>query len=317
MMILPVAFVPVIVNFPVGLVIYWVTTNLWTVGQGLVTRQLDAEGGGLPPKRSSRTPPKIRAAEQGRRRGARRHKPAAPPRAAAPRASGRRRRRGVDGGPAPGRGDRRDRRRGEVGRAPRAREAPPGARQGRRSLPGRLRGRARAARRRLCAGASRRTGRRGGRREAPTGTATASSAAEVRDLLERITAGIGVRCRIDILEDDETVTASCSGSNLGLLIGKHGQTIDAIQYLANAIVWRSRPDDRKEVVVDAAGYRDRRRAALESLALRSAEEALATRSHGRARADDGRRAEDRAPAAEVRSTGSRPGARARSPTASS
>jgi spoIIIJ-associated protein len=103
-------------------------------------------------------------------------------------------------------------------------------------------------------------------------------AADVRDLLERITAGIGVRCRIDILEDDETVTASCSGSNLGLLIGKHGQTIDAIQYLANAIVWRSRPDDRKEVVVDAAGYRERRRAALESLAVRSAEEALATHS---------------------------------------
>ena len=102
--------------------------------------------------------------------------------------------------------------------------------------------------------------------------------ADVRDLIERITSGIGVRCRIDILEDDETVTASCSGSNLGLLIGKHGQTIDAIQYLANAIVWRSRPNDRKEVVVDAAGYRERRRAALESLAVRSAEEALATHS---------------------------------------
>ena len=114
--------------------------------------------------------------------------------------------------------------------------------------------------------------------QAPTGDGDSELAAEVRDLLERITTGIGVRCRIDILEDDETVTASCSGSNLGLLIGKHGQTIDAIQYLANAIVWRSRPDDRKEVVVDAAGYRDRRRAALESLALRSAEEALATRS---------------------------------------
>jgi spoIIIJ-associated protein len=101
---------------------------------------------------------------------------------------------------------------------------------------------------------------------------------DVRDLLERITTGIGVRCRIDILEDDETITASCSGSNLGLLIGKHGQTIDAIQYLANAIVWRSRPNDRKEVVVDAAGYRERRRAALESLAVRSAEEAVATHS---------------------------------------
>ena len=103
-------------------------------------------------------------------------------------------------------------------------------------------------------------------------------AAQVRDLVERITAGIGVRCRIDIVEDDETVTASCSGSNLGLFIGKHGQTIDAIQYLVNAIVWRSRPDDRKDVVVDAAGYRERRRVALESLAVRSAEEALATHS---------------------------------------
>ena len=102
---------------------------------------------------------------------------------------------------------------------------------------------------------------------------------EVRDLIERITTGIGVRCRIDIAEDDDVITASCSGSNLGLLIGKHGQTIDAIQYLANAIVWRAHPDgDRKEVVVDAAGYRDRRRIALEALALRSAEEALATHS---------------------------------------
>src|SRR6185503_3952873 len=87
---------------------------------------------------------------------------------------------------------------------------------------------------------------------------------EVRDLIERITTGIGIRCRIDILEDDEVITASCSGSNLGLLIGKHGQTIDAIQYLANAIVWRAHPEGRKEVVVDAAGYRDRRRTALEA-----------------------------------------------------
>jgi spoIIIJ-associated protein len=143
-----------------------------------------------------------------------------------------------------------------------------------------------------------------------SGEAESELAAQVRDLVERITAGIGVRCRIDIEEDDGTLVASCSGSNLGLLIaheigvqctveveesedeirvvcdghdlgmliGRHGQTIDAIQYLVNAIVWRARPDDRKDVVVDAAGYRERRRAALESLAVRSAEEALATHS---------------------------------------
>ncbi|MGH2921326.1 MAG: RNA-binding cell elongation regulator Jag/EloR [Gaiellaceae bacterium] len=103
-------------------------------------------------------------------------------------------------------------------------------------------------------------------------------AGRVREILERITNGLSLRCRMQLVEDDESITVSLSGSNLGLLIGKHGQTIDAIQYLVNAIVWRAWPDDRKEVVVDAAGYRDRRRAALESLAVRSAEEAVASHS---------------------------------------
>src|SRR4029453_4947473 len=103
-------------------------------------------------------------------------------------------------------------------------------------------------------------------------------AARVREILEGITDGLSLRCRIQIVETDDLVTASLAGANLGLLIGKHGQTIDAIQYLTNAIVWRAMPEDRKEVVVDAAGYRDRRRAALESLAVRSAEEALASHS---------------------------------------
>ncbi len=96
---------------------------------------------------------------------------------------------------------------------------------------------------------------------------------DLRELLERVTAAIGVRCRVEVTEDDETVSASLTGGDLGLLIGRHGQTIDAVQYLANAIAYRAYGDDRKEVVVDAAGYRDRRRATLESLAARSAEQA--------------------------------------------
>ena len=103
-------------------------------------------------------------------------------------------------------------------------------------------------------------------------------AARVREILERITGGLSLRCRIEIVEEDESLVATLSGSNLGLLIGKHGQTIDAIQYLVNAIVWRAWPEDRNEVTVDAAGYRERRRGALESLAVRSAEEALASHS---------------------------------------
>jgi YidC/Oxa1 family membrane protein insertase len=80
MMILPVAFVPVIVNFPVGLVIYWVTTNLWTVGQGLVTRQMMPKAK-PPPKRSSRTPPKTETEPQSQDGAAEpaEDKPAEPP----------------------------------------------------------------------------------------------------------------------------------------------------------------------------------------------------------------------------------------------
>ncbi|MDX6407743.1 MAG: spoIIIJ-associated protein [Gaiellaceae bacterium] len=102
-------------------------------------------------------------------------------------------------------------------------------------------------------------------------------AAEARALVTRIVDGIGVTGRIDVDEDGEVITVSCSGADLGMLIGRHGQTIDAVQYLANAVMWRRHPEDRKEVVVDAAGYRDRRRTALEALAVRSAERALSDR----------------------------------------
>jgi spoIIIJ-associated protein len=98
-------------------------------------------------------------------------------------------------------------------------------------------------------------------------------AGTVRELLERIVGAIGVHAQLEIEEDDETVTAAFFGRDLGLLIGKHGQTIDAIQYLVNAIVYRGQMEDRKAIVVDAAGYRERRKASLDALALRSAERA--------------------------------------------
>jgi YidC/Oxa1 family membrane protein insertase len=58
-MIMPLFFVFIIARFPAGLVLYWVTTNLWTVGQGLITRRLVARTPApVPERRSSRTPPK-------------------------------------------------------------------------------------------------------------------------------------------------------------------------------------------------------------------------------------------------------------------
>ena len=101
-------------------------------------------------------------------------------------------------------------------------------------------------------------------------------AADLREVLTRIVDGLGVQCRIDVSEDEETVSGVLTGGDLGLVIGRHGQTIDAIQYLTNAIAYRSYGDDRKDVVVDAAGYRERRRETLEALAVRSADRAKST-----------------------------------------
>jgi spoIIIJ-associated protein len=102
-----------------------------------------------------------------------------------------------------------------------------------------------------------------------------SPAARLRELVERIARALGTPVAVSIQEDEQSLVATLSGPDLGLVIGKHGQTIDAIQYLANAILWRGR-EDRKNVVVDAAGYRERRRASLEQLADRAAGEARAS-----------------------------------------
>jgi len=101
-------------------------------------------------------------------------------------------------------------------------------------------------------------------------------ASDVRALVMQITAALGVDARVEVREDGDTVTATCFAADAGILIGRHGQTIDAIQYLLNAISHRVLGDAHKDVVVDSAGYRDRRRATLESLAVRTAEQVRAS-----------------------------------------
>jgi spoIIIJ-associated protein len=101
------------------------------------------------------------------------------------------------------------------------------------------------------------------------------SAAVLRELVERTVRAIGVQCAVDVREGDEEILVTCGGPDLGVLIGRHGQTIDAVQYLANAILFRG-GETRKRAVVDAAGYRARRQATLHSLAARGAECAVAT-----------------------------------------
>ncbi len=98
-------------------------------------------------------------------------------------------------------------------------------------------------------------------------------AADVRSLVERIAFELGASCRVEVRETEDGLIASCTGGDLGMLIGRRGQTIDAIQYVVNAIVNRG-GGERIGVTVDAAGYRERRRVVLEQLAVRSAREAI-------------------------------------------
>jgi spoIIIJ-associated protein len=98
-------------------------------------------------------------------------------------------------------------------------------------------------------------------------------AARVRELLEQIAAGIGVDARVEVHELDDVVTAEFVGDEVGLLIGRHGETIDAIQHLAYRTAVQ-RCDTTKRVVVDAGGYRERRAAALRATADQAAEAAV-------------------------------------------
>lgn len=95
----------------------------------------------------------------------------------------------------------------------------------------------------------------------------------VEDLLGRILDAVGIEASIEVAEDDEALTANIVGDDLGLLIGRHGQTIDAIQHLAYRVAFRG-ADRRKRVTVDAAGYRKRRATLLQHDADEAVEEAL-------------------------------------------
>ncbi len=105
-------------------------------------------------------------------------------------------------------------------------------------------------------------------------SATEGVAAErVREVMERVAETAHVDARIEVHEDDDALQGIFSGDDLGVLIGHHGQTIDAIQHLAYRIAFRG-SDDRKAVVIDAGGYRDRRAVALRAAADQAAEAAL-------------------------------------------
>lgn len=98
-------------------------------------------------------------------------------------------------------------------------------------------------------------------------------AERARELLERVAAAAGVHTSVETHEDVDTLTATYVGDDLGLLIGRHGTTIDAIQHLAYRAAFRG-DSARKRLVVDASGYRARREVALQADADRAVDVAV-------------------------------------------
>jgi spoIIIJ-associated protein len=96
----------------------------------------------------------------------------------------------------------------------------------------------------------------------------------VRQVVGRVIEALGFDATVEVVETDDEIRATVEGPDeMGRLIGRHGQTIDALQHLAWRAAFHDR-DQRKSVVVDAAGYRQRREEALHRQADRAASEAL-------------------------------------------
>jgi spoIIIJ-associated protein len=99
-------------------------------------------------------------------------------------------------------------------------------------------------------------------------------AERVRELVEGVLDELDLDGEVDVVEEDERIVASVDGDDdYGLLIGKRGQTIDALQLLSYQAAFLGMRE-RKRVIVDAAGYRERRRETLTARADRAAEQAL-------------------------------------------
>ncbi len=95
----------------------------------------------------------------------------------------------------------------------------------------------------------------------------------VREIVRRTISYLGVRASVDVEETAEEVRANISGPDLGLVIGKHGHTIDSLQFLCGQAAFRG-AEERKRVVIDAGGYRERRESVLQRQADRGVADAL-------------------------------------------
>jgi spoIIIJ-associated protein len=93
----------------------------------------------------------------------------------------------------------------------------------------------------------------------------------VQELLERVTEALGLQASVSVSADEDGIRGVLEGEELGLFIGRHGQTIDAVQHLAFKVANRNAGRDAAvRVTVDAAGYRERREHMLQRQADQAA-----------------------------------------------
>src|ERR1700677_1067671 len=97
----------------------------------------------------------------------------------------------------------------------------------------------------------------------------------LEELREEIADGLQLDVEVEVEERPGVISGRLDGEDVGLFIGRHGQTIDAVQHLAQRIVFPDGPSSVR-VVIDANGYRERRAEALRGQADDAADEAVST-----------------------------------------
>jgi spoIIIJ-associated protein len=111
----------------------------------------------------------------------------------------------------------------------------------------------------------------------PDAGAALSPSEQLQELLEEIVDALGIDARVEVEKIDGELRGSVEGDSVGLIIGRRGQTIDAVQHLAQRIVFQGGPGDTR-ITIDADGYRARRAEALQADADDAADEAVRTGS---------------------------------------
>jgi spoIIIJ-associated protein len=96
----------------------------------------------------------------------------------------------------------------------------------------------------------------------------------VRELLDHVVDALGLDATVEVSDDGEICTGTVTGEDLGLFIGRHGQTIDAVQHLAQRVTGPRTGDTARRIVIDAEGYRERREQMLQRQADQAVEDAL-------------------------------------------